>query len=144
MEDIKSKINIGWEEIEMLVDTLSREISSSNYTFKSIYGIPRGGLIPAVLLSHKLKIPISMGSLDKDTLIIDDICDSGVTFKEMYERNQSEFAFPLDLKFACLHYRSTSLFPPDFIGRKVIEDDWLVYPWENKKAETIQDYLKKP
>lgn len=144
MEDIKSKVNIGWDEIETLVDILVREISDSNYNFTSIYGIPRGGLIPSVLLSHKLEIPLSMGSIDKHTLIVDDICDSGVTFQEMYERYQSEFAFPLDLKFACLHYRSTSSYSPNFVGRKVVEDDWLVYPWENKKAEAIQDYLKKP
>ena len=143
MEGTTSKIKINWEEISSLVDKLALQISSSEYEFKSIYGVPRGGLIPAVMLSHKLNIPISMGSIYEDTLIVDDICDSGVTFDEIYSRYQTEFAFSLNLKFASLHYRKhTSNFIPTFYGNLIPNDDWIIYPWEDEKADAIQDYLK--
>jgi uncharacterized protein len=144
MEDTTSKVKVSWVEVGILVDTLALKILKSNHNFKSIYGIPRGGLIPAVMLSHRTGIPLSMGSIYEDTLIVDDICDSGVTFVEMYGKYQTELAFPLNLKFASLHYRKHACsFTPTFHGYIIPNDDWIIYPWENPNSDTLQDYLKK-
>jgi hypoxanthine phosphoribosyltransferase len=77
MEDIKSKIYLSWDIIETLVDVLAMNIKKSE--IDSIMGLPRGGLIPAVMLSHKLNLPLVFEPTEK-TLIVDDICDSGETF----------------------------------------------------------------
>ena len=135
MEDTKSKIYLSWDEINTLVDVLANWVKSHYPHIDSIMGLPRGGLIPAVMLSHKLDIPLVSEPTEK-TLIVDDICDSGETFIEMYNKYPNS-------PFACLHLKPhTTKFTPHIWAISWISDDWVVYPWENTNAEAIQDYLK--
>lgn len=139
MEIVKQQIK--WEEINLLVENLANKIESSNLLIREIYGLPRGGLIPAVMLSHRMKIPMSKGTITSNTLIVDDICDSGVTFQNIFNRHQTEYAFPFYVKTACLHYKPhTSVFEPRFYASEWSSDDWIVYPWEREDAKAIQDY----
>tara|TARA_R110000824_G_scaffold30658_1_gene100595 strand:- start:137 stop:532 length:396 start_codon:yes stop_codon:yes gene_type:complete len=128
------KINkryLNWEDIENLIDILHSNIIESDFKVEHIYGIPRGGLIPAVLLSHKMGIPLTNYAYTKNSLIVDDICDSGKTLSEMLAPNPT----------AVLHYKShTSTSTPDFYASKFGSDDWIVYPWERVDSKTIQDY----
>jgi hypoxanthine phosphoribosyltransferase len=133
--DIKSKIYLSWDDIDALVNVLTIEIINKHPQIDSIAGLPRGGLIPAVMLSHKLNLPL-VSEPTRKTLIVDDICDSGETFLKLLEQH------PFNL-FACLHYKPhTSKFPPDIWAELYEVDNWLVYPWENENADAIQDYLK--
>jgi hypoxanthine phosphoribosyltransferase len=128
MEDIKSKIYLTWDDIDNLVNILSKQ-TPPNIT--SVMGLPRGGLIPAVMLSHKLNLPLVYFPLE-NTLIVDDICDTGKTF----ERINANY-------FACLHYKPhTSSFKPTIWAKSHEGDEWLSYPWERNDSQTIQDYLK--
>ena len=132
--DTKSKIFVSWDEIERLTNLLSVKIKLSHPDVSSIMGLPRGGLIPAVMISHKLDIPLVFTPTE-NTLIVDDICDSGETFKKVYQQ------YP-NLKFACLHFKPhVSIFNPTIYAQEV-GDEWLYYPWESKDANTIQDYLR--
>lgn len=132
----KSKIYLSWDEIETLVDNLCTQITRSSIQIDSIFGIPRGGLIPAVTLSHKLGIPMTQDPNMSNILVVDDICDSGETFKEFWLKHPNS-------KFACLHFKPhTSTFNPHFSVNKLYSDEWIQYPWESKDADTIQDYLK--
>jgi len=136
MVDTKSKLFYSWEEIEELVDLLAQQIAQSGIQIEYIFGLQRGGLIPAVMLSHKLGIPMTQELARQNVLIVDDICDSGETFKEFFLK------YPHSI-FACLHFKPyTSNFNPDFSANKFFSDDWIVYPWEEKDSKTIQDYLK--
>jgi hypoxanthine phosphoribosyltransferase len=135
MEGIKSKIYLTWDDIDALVNVLTIEIINKHPQIDSIAGLPRGGLIPAVMLSHKLNLPL-VSEPTRKTLIVDDICDSGETFLKLLKQH------PFNL-FACLHYKPhTSKFPPDIWAELYEVDNWLVYPWENENADAIQDYLK--
>ena len=125
---------ISWEEIETLVNILYDNILESDKEFDAVIGLPRGGLIPAVMLSHKTGIPYKLGyGTDYgNALVIDDICDSGKTLQH------------LEYKTAVLHYKPhTSIIEPTFYACKFKSDDWIVYPWENKDSKTIQDYKTK-
>ncbi len=128
------KFYVTWDEIEELVDLLCSQIVKSGYQITDIYGLQRGGLIPAVMVSHKLGIPMTINSISTTTLIVDDICDSGETFRELFK------IYPKS-KFACLHFKPhTSHFNPDFSANKFFSDSWIVYPWEREDSKTIQDY----
>ena len=48
----------SWDEIDECMEMLSLDIMKSGVNFNKIYGIKRGGLIPAVMLSHILNTPI--------------------------------------------------------------------------------------
>ena len=128
------KFYVTWDEIEELVDLLCSQIIKSGIQIEYIYGLQRGGLIPAVLLSHKLGIPMTQNPNSPNILIVDDICDSGETFRELFKM------YPKS-KFACLHFKPhVSHFNPDFSANKFFSDAWLNYPWEREDSKTIQDY----
>jgi uncharacterized protein len=136
MVDTKSKIYLNWDEIERLTNLLSVKIKMKHFQIDSIMGLPRGGLVPSVILSHKLNLPL-VQKISQNTLIVDDICDSGNTFVKIYKNHPN-------LKFACLHFKPhTSIFNPTVYSQEV-GDEWIVYPWEEKNAEPIADYLKIP
>jgi len=127
---IGNKMFVSWDDINILVEDLCTTIKQSGAQIKSITGIERGGLIPAVMISHKLNIPY-VTKINKHTLVIDDICDTGETLKNMVAGYT-----------ATLHYKPTAIFTPDFYSKEV-GTEWIVYPWERTDSETIQDYLKK-
>lgn len=120
--DGKNKKKISWRNIELAVLDLSIQIKEKYPDIKTIYGIPRGGLIIAVMLSHKLNIRLSQTiPLDhSDLLIVDDIIDSG---------NTMQFNSSLKTTTASILYRKTSNFKPD-VYVKDAEDYWWVFPWE--------------
>lgn len=127
---IGNKIYLSWDDINVLVEDLCDTIASSGVQVTSITGIKRGGLIPAVMISHKLNIPY-VDRINKDTLVVDDICDTGETLKKS-----------IAMYTATLHYKPTAIFTPDFYSKE-IGTEWIVYPWERKDSDAIQDYLKK-
>jgi hypoxanthine phosphoribosyltransferase len=127
---IGNKVYLSWDDINILVEDLANTIAASGAEIKSITGIQRGGLIPAVMISHKLHIPY-VSRINKDTLVVDDICDTGETLKNT-----------IGMYTATLHYKPTAIFTPDFYSKEV-GTEWIVYPWERNDSETIQDYLKK-
>ena len=96
----------------------------------SVMGLPRGGLIPAVLISHELNLPFVLHP-GKNTLVVDDINDTGHTL------SKAPGAY-----WAVLHNKPTSKFK-DCIYAKEVGDQWLVYPWEREDSEAIPDYLKE-
>ena len=124
---------INWSYIDDAVKLLSLKVLSSGIKVTDIKGMPRGGLIPAVMLSHQLNIPLLGSNIppSETTLVVDDICDSGQTLK-FYDFCPT----------AVLHYKKTAIFKPTFYTDEVKEDEWQIYPWEKINSDTIQDYLK--
>ena len=65
-------------------------IIKRNKSVKDIFGIPRGGLIPAAHLSYLTNLPLTGNPKTDSTAIIDDCLDSGATahsfsnFKHFY------------------------------------------------------------
>jgi len=135
----KRKIHYSWEWVNNSLDTIGEKLEF-RYNLKYITGIPRGGLIPAVLGSHKFNlqfIPILEAktlSLEnrKKVLVIDDISDTGETFKKVE-----------DLSFitAALAIRHSTSFLPHLFAQEIEDDHWLVFPWEAENSKTVQDYL---
>ncbi len=80
----------------------------------------------------------------KRVLIVDDICDTGETFKKLKDELSKELP-NLEVKFASLHYNTPAIFKPDWYGtliNKEIDDVWLVYPWEDWwERDTIENTL---
>lgn len=132
-----NKVYLSWEDIDDAVTSIAHRIKISGIEINAIAGIPRGGMIPAIMLSHKMNIPFNLmwSLVQGNVLIVDDICDSGETLKKYkYEEN---------IYTATLHYKQSSVYEPTFWYSLVQDKDWIVYPWENTDSETIQDYLKK-
>jgi hypoxanthine phosphoribosyltransferase len=76
----------------------------------------------------EIRYPMPEGSVeDKDVLIIDDIADTGGSIERAHEyvtdRN------PNDVCTATVQLLGTSEFEPDYVGERLEEWTWVVYPW---------------
>jgi len=130
---------VSWELIDDCVTDIAFHLKDTGKDFKGVFGVPRGGVILAVMLSHKLDIPYITDFRkvdDGDIVVIDDIADTGKTFQFYKEQPETK-----DAHYVTIHEHEQSIVKPDY---SVINksDKWIVYPWETTDSEEIQDYLK--
>jgi xanthine phosphoribosyltransferase len=142
---VTDKIYIKWEEFHQDVKNLCEKIKDSGQ-YDKIVAISRGGLIPAGIIAYELNIrnsaviniatyvgathlkmdevdkPEFVGKVDEKTLIVDDLSDSGQTFKVM--RRQ----FPKG-KYVTVYAKEKGKAEVD-IYAKDIPDNWIVFPWD--------------
>jgi hypoxanthine phosphoribosyltransferase len=94
-----NKMYIEWHQFHLMIDALADKIKQSDWKPDYIVGLTRGGLIPATILSHRLKAPLETLKVSlrdggqpehnfwmatdaydkKKILIVDDLNDSGNT-----------------------------------------------------------------
>ena len=138
----KSKRRYNWNYIERACEDIACEVSELGIV--RVIGLSRGGLIPAVMLSHSFDLPMeTLGVSFRDNrathhtkfkpiddaryLIVDDINDSGTTFKvvsDIFRNRRLIFAT------SALINKEKSGFDVDFYGEMFYHDDWINFPWE--------------
>lgn len=146
-----NKLVLTWPNFEQWIETLCPLLCSRHPNLTAVYGPPRGGLVPAVTLSHRLglrhletvgqlEMQLASGGSPGQILWVDEIVDSGVTL-ETWRR-----AFPGTVQAAwCVRAKQMSRFP-DLIAHMVPDDaDWLVFPWEDRRnwEREQQDYQSR-
>lgn len=116
-----NKIEITWTQVGSMIDELVVKIKKSGIKFDGVFGIPRGGLPLAVILSYRFNIPLLLYPT-KNTLVVDDISDNGFTLQRMKNK-----------KIATLFSTDWTITKPDwFIEKKKSKKDWLIFPWEKE------------
>ena len=139
MEQNFNKRFISWRDVEDAVERLAINITNSKIEIAAVGGLPRGGLIPAVMLSHKMSIPFvsqaNIKQINGNILVVDDICDSGKTLKH--------FKFEENVYTATIHYKTSAEYEPHFWYKLAQLNEWIVYPWEREDSKTIADYATK-
>lgn len=151
-------INLTWNHIEKLCDSVVQQVIRSGFKPHAILAISRGGVIPATLITHQLQItpfyavqltsytsdgkqtPVKVLSgqnfpyFDKGVkvLIIDEICDSGKTieFLQSVYPNQIENG---DYRIATLitkTHKTPKHLWPTYTANNVKEPAWIMFPWE--------------
>ena len=137
----KNKLYLSWKWVDDQINKIGDKLEGLNLEFVS--GIPRGGLIPAVMMSHAYGIKyISYSSakmlpldLRKKTIVIDDISDTGLT---MAEADKLKFI----TSSLCTRVGTKTL--PRLSGELISGNEWLVFPWETLDSIPVQDYLVNP
>ena len=142
----------NWQDIEAMCTNIVKQMYADNWRPDYIVGLTRGGNIPATIISNMLDIPceamkvsfrnddrvdkdfwLSELVMEKNILIVDDINDTGATFKWIWDDWKLEKLHKV--KFASLtenlasNFEHVSYYVHEV--NKVEEDIWLVYPWEN-------------
>ena len=136
----KNKLYLSWKWVDEQINKIGDKLEGIDLEF--VAGIPRGGLIPAVMMSHAFGIKyisyssakMLPGELRNKTLVVDDISDTGETMEE---------AGKLKFITATLSIRSGTKTVPYYFGDLINDDRWLVFPWEKLDSIPIQDYLVK-
>lgn len=158
------KIYYSFNDYTNDIRTLYRECNLRGWTFDCVVGVPRGGTIPAVQLSHMLKTKFAaVGISTRDNaapqinvneiinfvdkinqgqrfLFIDDILDSGKTFailNEQLEKNGVREKY----RTACLFFNPSNphSLVPDLFCRTIDRNNdqrWIDFWWENDCFQT--------
>lgn len=123
----RMKYVVTWQEVAEFVSRLEKEVGG----FSGVYGIPRGGMVLAVMISHYYGVPLLAAPCQR-CLVVDDICDSGETL--LHYANDSSNSGERKYKIATLAYKEGAAVKPDFwmIEKK---DLWIVFPWEMGRVD---------
>ena len=144
----------NWDYIYNLCRNVSTEIKRSEYEPDVIIALARGGWFAGRVLCDflglddlsSLKIEHYVGSTAIDTgepyiryplsdkviggkkvLIVDDIVDTGESMlsAKAYVENRN----PIEVRTASLQYMGSSKIDPDYVGERLEDWAWIVYPW---------------
>lgn len=120
------QIHYSWQNFDDAVEVIVSHVKAERHLLyiQRIYGVPRGGLVLAVKLSHRLGLPLA--TLEEvvaygHAFIVDDISDSGNTMKHISK---------LAVCTATIHVVSKTVCMPDIWVEQRAKDAWVVYPWE--------------
>ncbi|MFM8658782.1 MAG: phosphoribosyltransferase [Candidatus Nitrosotenuis sp.] len=120
----------NWSEIESAVTKLVQKLEDKKLQFKTISTISRGGLVPARLLADRLgikQILVDGESVPSDSLFVDDIYDSGETFRKIIQKADD----PDELVFATIYARKKESYPKQLVYAELTHDtEYIVYPWD--------------
>ena len=127
--------HVSWSEIDLLIETLSKLILKLECKFSSITTLSRGGLVPSRLLADQLgieKIFVDENVISPNSLVVDDIFDSGETFEKTILKSEDSSK----LFFATLFARCGKKFPSQLIyGKETDDDGYVVFPWDRVEFE---------
>ena len=147
-----NKLWYSWEEMRRDVNVLCRDIVLDKFDPQVIVGLSRGGLMPGDMMSHWFKLPFKPvqaalrdfpewedylpRKTDERVLILDDVCDSGVTFTRIREHIQKNALKEIncDVRFAVLWWNNEIEFEPDYYVNEIAKDStntWILFPWES-------------
>jgi hypoxanthine phosphoribosyltransferase len=146
--------DIPHDEFVAAVHALAALLADDDWKPDFIIGIGRGGLAPAVYLSHATGMPmlsVDYSSQVKDfadeplaklarrtqtgerLLFLDDINDSGRTIGHLRDVLSAAGAAPGSIRFATLIDNVSSAQKVDYRARTIdrtVNKDWFVFPWE--------------
>jgi len=131
--------HVTWTDIERLTKLLSKKILESSKSFSSISTVSRGGLIPARLLADHLGIDtilVDKNKISSDSLFVDDIYDSGKTFKKIIQNVTN----PSDFVYATLFARTGKKYPKQLVyAQKTKGTEYIVFPWDTLEYERFKN-----
>lgn len=124
---------VTWEEFEDLCDKFQTKVRKVIFRRKSVsvYGIPVGGWFVARETVKNLSF-LERNPMISQTLIMDDIVDSGKTIKPYVKQG---FAT------ASLFLKDGASVKPDVWLEEVPRDCWVLFPWEAERE--IEDSVQR-
>ena len=132
--------NITWQKVESLTKLLSKKVMDKKKQFNSISTISRGGLVLSRLMADRLdihQILVDKNKIPSDSLFVDDIYDSGDTFKKVLSKVEN----PDSLVYATLFARKGKRYPKQLVfAKKTHGNEYIVYPWDRFEHKRMKKY----
>jgi len=103
---------LSWHDFDRAVATIAERLHGRS--FSGVHGLPRGGLVLAVSLSHRLELPL-LPAPQPGCLVVDDVYETGRTLAPFRQLEAVE------------------VWP---------DPEWIVFPWEDsaRAAEEERSY----
>jgi len=162
------KTHVPWSEIHTACDNIARQATVIGVP-DCIVAISRGGLIPARLVAENLNIKhiysFGLTSYNDDNkqqqiqiyqnplryikkmkhkaaLIVDEIADSGNTFKYLSKLwLKSDTGSSCSCIFSAMYVKEHCQMEPSIYHKKITDKKWLVFPWEAKYWHNEKSHL---
>lgn len=139
------KIYISWEDFHQHAKELSQKLKAHG-KYNKIIAVSRGGLIPAGIIAYELDIrnneainfssydndekrktediefEAHVGNVDENTLVVDDLADSGRTFEVLRKY------YP-KATFVTVYVKEKGASQVDVYAEDM-PDEWIVFPWD--------------
>lgn len=154
-------LNPSYEEVHEGCRVMAKSVLTVCPNVGLIIGVARGGLIPAVIMSHMLDVPMlaidysskegrgddknhnnTLPNLPRDGrpfLLVDDICDTGRTLHEIMAHYSKEGHV---VYIATLFYKTHEkpITQPDIVWRTIPQTSgWVNFPFEGELPESEID-----
>jgi hypoxanthine phosphoribosyltransferase len=145
-----------YNEIHDAVIAMCTRIINNQHIFqvpRRVVGLARGGLIPAVIASHFFSVPMTIAHYSSKSgkgdnrdhenaipfiydvehggplLLVDDICDSGLTIKEVTYDYRDILGY--NVTTMSLYHKQNAAFTPDLFWVELAHDaPFIDFPWE--------------
>jgi xanthine phosphoribosyltransferase len=118
--------SLSWQEFEQAVACIAERCRDGG--FSGVFGIPRGGLVLAVSLSHRLELPL-LPIPQAGCLLVDDVYETGRTL-EPYRRLEDCTAVVWVSKAKPQWWQAVEV---------VQSSEWIVFPWESAAAAAADE-----
>lgn len=114
-------------DVEILTEKIRHAMHERTIHFDGVFGMPRGGLVLAVYLSHRLKLPLLLAPT-RQSLVVDDIADTGKTLQHYRD---------IGCFIVTPYYHPDSIVVPDvWLHQKPRNTEekemWIIFPWEDR------------
>ncbi|MFM2157998.1 MAG: hypothetical protein RLZZ124_472 [Cyanobacteriota bacterium] len=118
--------HLSWADFDRAVERIAA--SCSGHRLCGIHGIPRGGLVLAVALSHRLELPL-LPTARPGCLVVDDVYETGRTLEPHRQLADARLVVWVSKR------------APQWWEAVVVSDasDWIVFPWENAAAAAADE-----
>lgn len=142
----------SFDEIKHKLDDAAKELKAEK--FDCVFALARGGLVPGAIMGYQLDVPvltatfssekgIGLGSRNDwfkspfngmgllNILLVDDICDTGYTIKEITEQLKRAGHKVKSLTICAREFPSSGAIPDFFADMILDEVTWVAFPWED-------------
>lgn len=148
---------VSWDDYHHLIEKLALSVYQSGWQFDKILCLARGGARVGDILSRIYDVPlgilatssyreaagtqqgaldiakfitITQGDLEGRVLLVDDMVDTGLTFKKVHEHLLSQYPKITELRTAVLWWKGHSQAIPDYYVDKLPHNPWIHQPFE--------------
>jgi xanthine phosphoribosyltransferase len=111
---------LSWHDFDHAVERIAQVVGECR--LNGIHGIPRGGLVLAVALSHRLELPL-LPVPQPGCLVVDDVFETGRTLAPHRELEGAVLLVWIS-KAEPLWWRAVEV---------TSSAEWIVFPWESSE-----------
>jgi len=148
---------VSWDDYHRLIEQLALKVHQSGWRFDQILCLARGGMRIGDVLSRIFDVPLGIlaassyreaagtrqgtldiasfitmthGGLGGRVLLVDDMIDTGATFRGVFQHLRDHEAQVSELRSAVLWWKGHATIEPDFHVQFLPHNPWIHQPFE--------------